>query len=73
MPPRTRRGAREAPPSTVQYRRLLTRISRANALAERNAGEIEKLRDELKVQFKRLAQVQAELDTIKKAWEKMQG
>ena len=73
MAPRIPRGARAAPPATDQYRRVMSSLRRITALAERNATEIEKLRDEQKVQFKRLAQLQAELDAVKKAWERLQG
>ena len=72
MAPATQRRARKTP-TTTENRQIATALRRLRTLVERNAEEIEKLRDEQKTQFKRFAQVQAELDTVKTAWEKMQA
>lgn len=71
MATRSKRSARTAARSTRQYDRLATLVRRAIAISDRNASEIQKLRDEQRVQFKRSAQLQAELDSIKQAWERL--
>lgn len=72
MAPRTERGARK-PPSAAQFDRLVRAVERLTRVVERNASEIEKLRDEQRVQLTRMGQLQAELDAVKHAWAKMQG
>ena len=79
MAPRTRRGA-PTPPTQQQFIRLARTCERLAKMVERsavttatNASELEALRDELTVQLKRIGQLQAELDTSKKAWGKMQS
>jgi hypothetical protein len=71
MAPRTQRGARKSAPTAAQYRRILSSLQRLTSLVAANGAAIAELRDEQKLQFKRVAQLQAELDAVKKAWEKM--
>lgn len=42
-------------------------------MVEQLADEAADARDERRIQLQRIAQLQAELDTIKKAWEQMKG
>lgn len=71
MPPRSARGARKAPLSVAQYRRVVASLERLTALVERNIADIEKIRDEQRIHLKRVGQLQVELDAIKRAWERM--
>lgn len=73
MAPRKPRRASPKTPSLAQYKRLLTVTRRLAEMVEQLADEAADARDERRIQLQRIAQLQAELDTIKKAWEQMKG
>lgn len=55
------------PAAPVSYEKLLTSVERLAVLVECLFGEIRALRDEQRVQLKRLGHLQAELAALKKA------
>jgi hypothetical protein len=76
MPPRLRSGVRAPRPRLRRgSRRDVTRdeFDRLVAFQHEQAAFMDDLKRELEVQFERIAQIQAELDLLKRAWARLPG
>jgi hypothetical protein len=72
LPRDSTESARDAQdPKPNQNTRIVRSLARMASIVERVVLDVEEIREDQRVQFKRLAQLQAELDAIKKAWERM--
>ncbi len=69
MAPRKPPGPRPADPA----QRLLKSLDRLGRVVGRLVSDVDDVRTEQSVQLKRMGQMQAELDAVKRAWEEMHG
>jgi outer membrane murein-binding lipoprotein Lpp len=73
---RAPRGA-SATARTASAGQLARSLERLTRIVERLSADVDQLReqvqDDQRVEMQRVGQLQAELDAVKKAWEKMHG
>ena len=55
----------------AEYNRIIDILNERNEILNALRASVEELRRDRDVEFKRIAQMQAELDEVKRAWDKM--
>lgn len=70
MAVKSRRTSRKTPPRTRPNLASRAEVNHILRIVLENAAALDKLRDEQHLQFRRIAQLQAELDTMKQALDK---
>jgi chaperonin cofactor prefoldin len=57
----------------AEFNRVIDRLNERGEVINQQAAALERVRQDLDIQFKRIAELQAELDGVKKAWTKSTG